>query len=99
MNSYLPQRPRIAIALTAVALTAITISLFVVAPAQFDAANPDGRMALAIARKAAPTEVAISPARIDVVDTREAGIAAARPLRPDFALQLERPVVTPLTAR
>jgi len=99
MNSYEPHRPRTAIALTAAALTAITIGLLVVAPAKLDGANPEGRMTLAIARKAAPTEVAISPARIDVVGTREAGIASAQPLRPEFALQLERPVVTPLTAR
>lgn len=90
MNNYEPHRPRTAIALTAAALTAITIGLFVVGPAKFDAANTEGRMALAIAKKAAPTEVAISPGRIDVVGVRAPDIASAQP---------ERAVVTPLAVR
>lgn len=99
MNEYRPHRPRTAIALAAAALTAITIGLLVVAPAKFDATSPDGRTTLAIARKATPTEVAISPARIDVVGIRESGIAATPVERPEIALQLERPVVTPLAVR
>lgn len=90
MNSYEPQRPRTIIALAAAALTAITIGLFVVAPAKFDAANPEGRMTLAIAKRAAPTEVAIIPARIDVVGVRERNIASAQP---------EQSVATPLAIR
>ena len=78
MNSYVPVRPRATIALCAMALTVLTISLLVVAPAKFDAANPDART-LAASRVApsAPTVVAISPARTDVIGVRQAEIASA----------------------
>jgi len=76
MPSYAPHRPRTAIAMAAAALTAITIGLFVVAPAKFDSANPAAR-SIASA-KGAPTAVAISPARIDVVGIREPEIASAQ---------------------
>jgi len=90
MNSYEPQRPRIAIALAAAALTAITIGLLVVAPAKFDRSHPEARvLAAAKARPAPPVEVAISPAQINVVGVRQ----------PELALQLERPVVAPIATR
>ena len=88
MHSYEPHRPRTAIALAAAALAAITFGLLVVAPAKFDSANPDARTLAAA--KAAPTAVAISPARIDVVGIREPELASN---------QLERPVATSLAAR
>jgi hypothetical protein len=79
MISYEPNRPRTAIALAAAALTAITIGLFVVAPAKLDSANPEART-LAAAKRApnAPIEVAISPARINVVGVRASEVATAQ---------------------
>ncbi len=78
MISYEPNRPRTAIALAAAALTAITIGLFVVAPAKLDSANPDARTLVATKRvPIAPIEVAISPARIEVVGVRAPEVATA----------------------
>ncbi len=91
MNSYEPKRPRAAIALVAATLTAITIGLLVVVPAKFDNAPQEARMlAVAKARQAAPIEVAISPAQINVVGEREPELAS---------VQLERPVIAPLAKR
>lgn len=85
MNSYEPSAPRAALGSIAVAMAAITISAMVVLPARLDATNP-ARFALvqAATATAAPIEVAISPARIDVIAVREPNVAwaltdAARP--------------------
>ena len=91
MNSYEPNRPRTAIALAAAALTAITIGILVVVPAKFDNSQEAARMlAVAKARSAPPIEVAISPARINVVGIREPELASA---------QLDQRVVTPIATR
>ena len=91
MNSYEPNRPRTAIALAAAALTAITIGVLVVVPAKFDGSQEEARMvAVAKARQATPMEVAISPARIDVIGVRDPELAS---------VQLDRPVIAPIAAR
>ncbi len=91
MTSYESKRPRTAIALAAAALTAITIGILVVVPAKFDGTNPNARILAATkAKSTVPVEVAISPARIDVVGVRERKLASA---------QLDRPVVAPIAAR
>ena len=67
MNTYRqedsPLRPLFGLA--AVALTAATLALAVVAPADLDVAPP------LLARSAAPITVAISPERLDIVAVRE----------------------------
>ncbi len=75
MNRYEPEVPRAAFGIAAAALTAITIGLLVVAPAQFDSISTDS-VTLAAARGAATpaTEVVISPARVDVVAVRETAL-------------------------
>jgi len=79
MNTYESETPRLAIALAAFALSALTIGAMAVAPAQFDARLAPTDTVLAIGPAAArPVEVAIVPARIDVVGVREPGIASAR---------------------
>jgi len=91
MISYEPNRPRTAIALAAAALTAITIGILVVAPAKFDGSKEEARMlAVAKARHAAPVEVAVSPAHINIVGVREAKLAS---------VQLDRPVIAPIATR
>ncbi len=75
MNRYQTRTPRLAFATVAVALTAITVALTVVAPARFDAADAPR---LALRNGSAPTEVAIVPARIEVVGVRNPELAAAR---------------------
>lgn len=77
MNDYRPDTPRAAFALGAVGLMALTLGAFVVAPAVFDSGfEPDMTLA---AKSSAPTEVAITPARIEVVGRREPNVAWALP--------------------
>ena len=76
MNRYPNSTPRALFALAAAALTAATLGLAVIVPATLDSAPPDGR-ALA-ARAPAAIEVAIHPARIDVIGVREPAVASTR---------------------
>jgi hypothetical protein len=72
MNRYETSIPRAAFGIAAVAMTAITVGLAVVAPAKLDSGRAEIRTpAVSGAVTPAPTEVAISPARIDVVAVRE----------------------------
>ena len=77
MTEYTPDTPRFAFALGAVGLMALTLGTFVAAPAALDAGYAS-RAALA-ATSQAPTEVAITPARIEVVARREPNVAWALP--------------------
>ena len=89
MNSYEPSTPRGAFGLAAVALAAITFGAMVVLPAKQDSVSADAvTLASAKAETKAPTEVAISPARIDVIGVREPNVAWAlsdvtRPCKPE----------------
>ena len=85
MNSYHPSTPRAALGSIALAMAAFTIGAMVVLPATLDTAS-HARFALvqAASATAAPIEVAITPARIDVIAVREPNVAwaltdAARP--------------------
>ncbi len=79
MNTYESETPRLAIAMAAFALSALTIGTMVVVPAQFDERLAPTDTVLAIGPAAAhPVEVAIVPARVDVVGVREPAIARAR---------------------
>jgi hypothetical protein len=73
MMHYRPQLPRITFALVAAAMTAVTIGTLGLAPAVFDAGYAP------TATRSSPIEVAISPARIDVVGQREPDVAWAMP--------------------
>lgn len=76
MTSYTPATPRAAAALGAVALSAITLAAMVAVPAGRDA----GIAAVSpVAREAVPVEVAILPARIDVIAIRAPNVAWAMP--------------------
>jgi hypothetical protein len=78
MNRYEPGTPRTAFGLLAAALTALTIGLLIVVPSRMDA-GPSEAVALARARLAKPpTEVAISPARIEVIGVRDREVAVAK---------------------
>ena len=68
MNRYKPSTPRAALGLTAVAMAAITMGTLVVLPAELDSAAADPSTLAAKAATKAPIEVAISPARIDVLE-------------------------------
>ena len=70
MNNYESTPPRLAIAVAALALSAITLGTLVAAPAAMDAD-------LAVAFVKPATEVRISPARIDVIATRDRVITIA----------------------
>lgn len=75
MNTYAPETPRAAFAMVAAAFSAITLGVFAVVPAQFDSGfNHSHTLAAA---QAAPVEVSITPARIDVYGAREPNVAWA----------------------
>lgn len=79
MNTYESETPSLAIAVAAFAFSALTIGTMVVVPAQFDEGfAPTGTVLAAATAAAQPVEVAIFPARIDVVGVREPAIASAR---------------------
>ena len=73
MNRYQTQTPRTAFAIAAVVLSVVTMGAFVAAPSKLD--SVDGSFVVARATQATP--VTISPARIDVVASREAPVAIA----------------------
>ena len=71
-NSYRPDTPRVALALAAAALCVLTLSVLVVAPAQFDA-REDRPLVLAAPTPATPvsrTAVACSSSRVEPRATR-----------------------------
>ena len=72
MNHYKTSIPRTAVGVAAIAMAAITFGLFIVVPAQMAAGSAKNYPAMAM-QTAAPvaTEVAINPARIEVVGRRE----------------------------
>ena len=69
MKRYQASVPHVVIGMAAMAMTTVTLAMAVVLPATADC----GYRALAATKTPAPvaTEVAISPARIDVIATRE----------------------------
>ena len=77
MNRYQTSTPRTAFGIAAAALTAMTIGLAVVLPAQMDAGSAANRTVAAV-RTVTPavTEVSIIPARIDVQGVREPELAS-----------------------
>jgi hypothetical protein len=78
MNNYEPETPRAAFAMVAAALSAVTLGVFVVMPAQLDSRfNRDYTLAAAQTTPTAAVEVSIVPARIDVYGAREPNVAWA----------------------
>jgi len=73
MNRYQPPSHHPAFAVAALALTALTIALTVVVPANM---APGARMSAITAAAPSATEVMISPACIDTVGVREASVAS-----------------------
>ena len=71
MNRYQPNTPRAAFAIAALALSALTMGALVAGPAALDGDTT----VLALARPA--TEVRISPARIEVIATRDQVLTVA----------------------
>jgi len=72
MTRYQPAAFHPAFGLAAVAMSAMTIGLAVIVPARTDSGGRDGATpSAATVVRPAPTEVAISPARIDIVAVRE----------------------------
>ncbi len=72
MNRYDQSMYRPTFGIAAVAMTAITIGLAVIVPAGMDSGGRNGAtLSAATAVRPVLTEVAISPARIDIVAVRE----------------------------
>ncbi|MBA3508147.1 MAG: hypothetical protein H0T80_20520 [Betaproteobacteria bacterium] len=75
MNRFDNSTPRTACGIAAVAMTAMTLGLLVVVPTKMDSGSRDAvSLATAKAVTLAATEVAISPACIDVVAVREPNV-------------------------
>ena len=72
MNRYQTSTPRAALAIAAIALTALTLGASVIAPAKMDSGSTEVR-ALAAQNSVTPTQVVIDPARIEVFGVREPG--------------------------
>jgi len=82
MNRYETSMFRPSFGIAALAMTAVTIGLAVVVPAKMIPVGPDvltlsASTAVAPVRTPVRTQVAISPARIDVVAVREQKAASA----------------------
>ena len=78
MGDYTTDTPRAAFAFAAVGLAALTLGAFVAAPAIFDSGFAPDPAHVAATR--APIEVAITPARIEVIGrAREPNVAWALP--------------------
>ena len=76
MTTYQPDVPKAAFAASAVALAALTLGAFVVAPVSFGGSY-EPALTLAAAKPVAPVEVTIEPARIDVIAQRAPNVAWA----------------------
>lgn len=75
MNRYPPSNLRPLFGIAAIAMTALTVAVSVVAPAQHVPAAREAATLVATKRFAPATEVAIIPARIDVIGLRDTNIA------------------------
>src|SRR5437667_10782351 len=69
MNSYQTSIPRAALTIAAIALTALTIGVSVVAPAKIGSGSRE--LAVAARESSVPTPVVIEPASIEVVAARD----------------------------
>ena len=80
MNRYQPSTPRAAFGIVAIVMTALTLGVGVFLPATLSPSMQQGGT-VAAARFAAPasTEVAIIPARINVIGVRDATVAGGSP--------------------
>jgi hypothetical protein len=74
MNPYQISTPRAALVIAAIALTALTLGVSVVAPAKMDSGSAEVRT-LAAQKSVTPTPIqaVINPARIEVIGVREPG--------------------------
>ena len=74
MNRYQISTPRAASVIAAIALTALTLGVSVVAPAKMDSGSAEVRT-LAAQKTVTPTPIqaVINPARIEVIGVREPG--------------------------
>ena len=72
MNAYQTSTPRAAFVIAAIALTALTIGVSVVAPTRTDSGSQEAGP-VAAQKTVMPTQVVIDPARIEVIAAREPG--------------------------
>lgn len=77
MNRYQSSTPRAVAAAVAIAMTVLTVGVAVIAPAKSSSSREAAAAAVtaAAARQAAPIEVVILPARIDVIGYPEKRVA------------------------
>jgi hypothetical protein len=92
VNRFQPSTPRVALGITAVAMTVISFGLLIIVPATIDSGKEDvcAQTAAKVVTPAAP-EVAIIPMRIDVIGVREIEVASAPVVRARAAAKLAAP--------
>jgi hypothetical protein len=74
MNPYQTSTPRAALVIAAIALTALTLGVSVVAPAKMDSGRAEvGTLAARKTVTPTPIQAVINPARIEVIGVREPG--------------------------
>jgi len=76
MNPYQISTPRAALVIAAIALTALTLGVSVVAPAKMDSGSAEVRTAAQKTVTATPIQAVIDPARIEVIGVREPGFVS-----------------------
>lgn len=77
MHRYETSTPRVALGITAVAMTALTMGVLVVMPASMEAARHEPRMLAASKVTTSPSIRVVTGATIDVVAVHEPGLATA----------------------
>lgn len=73
MNPYHISTPRAALVIAAIALTALTLGVSVIAPAKMDSGSAEVRTAAQKTVTPTPIQAVINPARIEVIGVREPG--------------------------
>ena len=73
MNPYHISTPRAALVIAAIALTALTLGVSVIAPATMDSGSAEVRTAAQKTVTPTPIQALIYPARIEVIGVREPG--------------------------
>ena len=73
MNPYQISTPRAALVIAAIALTALTLGVSVIAPAKMDSGSAEVLTAAQKTVTPTPIQALINPARIEVIGVREPG--------------------------
>jgi hypothetical protein len=97
-KTYEPSSPRVALGIAGVAMTAITIAVSVILPAQMDSGSQEPRMLAPLKANAPASTRLVAVTRVDVVALREPGSVTLPVQIGEAALQPARIGTTTLPA-